>query len=361
MKLSFPSIETVQLLIGPFILVTISLFSLYAIDHSFAYRQIISLLIGIVGFVIFSKLDYSGLGSITKYIYIGMIAILVLLLLIGPDVRGSVRWFDIFGIRIQASEVIKPFFIIAFANYLSGQKSRSLLSFIKSCAFALPIIMLVLIQPDLGSAIIFAFITLFMIFMYAFPLKYLIATTICVLLPTPFIYEYLLHDYQRDRITSFINATQDPFGTSYNSIQALISIGSGRLIGKGFGESTQSILQFLPEHHTDFIFASISESLGFVGASIVLLACAYFLYILLTIARNIPTEAARLIVYGAFAFFFIHITFNIGMNLALLPVVGITLPFVSYGGSALITSCIMLGIVASVASRKDSYHSYEIS
>ena len=361
MRLILPSREIAQLLLGPLILVIISMFSLYAIDSSFAYRQLVSLALGLIGFVIFSKIDYTLLGGITKYLYIGMIATLILLLLIGPDVRGSVRWFDIFGLRIQASEIIKPFFIVSFAHYISSQKSRSLLTYLKVCAFALPIVFLVLIQPDLGSAIIFAGVASFMVFMSAFPLKYFLGTAIVVLLPMPILYEYVLHDYQRERITSFLNATQDPFGSSYNSIQALISIGSGRFTGKGFGESTQSILEFLPEHHTDFIFASISESLGFVGATVILLLCAYFLLVILGFAKNSGSEYGRTLIYGAFALFFIHISFNIGMNLALLPVVGITLPFVSYGGSALISSFVILGIVASVAKSKDTYQSYEIS
>jgi len=361
MRLSLPSLPTLQLLAPPIILVIISLFTLYSIDPTFASRQAISLALAIAAFILFSRIDYSILGFFSKYIYLIMIISLILLLFLGPEVRGSVRWFDIFGLRIQVSEIIKPFFITSLAYYLASNKSRSIFQYLSNIALVSPIVLLTLLQPDLGSAIILAGVAAFMILMHAFPIKYLVTTAVLLALPLPLIYNFLLHDYQRNRITSFLNATEDPFGTSYNSIQALISVGSGKIMGKGFGEATQSILQFLPEHHTDFIFASISESLGFVGASIVLLLFAYFLYKLLQISADTKNEFSRLILYGIFALFLIHILFNIGMNLALLPVVGITLPFVSYGGSALITTGILLGIVRSIMQRKDTFHSYEIS
>jgi len=186
-----------------------------------------------------------------------------------------------------------------------------------------------------------------MLFMYGFPFRYFFFLGISILIPLPIFYNFLL-DYQKQRILSFINPTSDPVGSSYNTIQSLISIGSGGLFGKGFGDATQSILKFLPERHTDFIFATLSENLGFLGAVFLLCLYGYLLYRVYKIREVVSDRFSEMLLIGFYFVFLIHIFLNIGMNIGIVPVVGITLPFASYGGSSLLTSFIILGIISSV-------------
>jgi rod shape determining protein RodA len=187
-----------------------------------------------------------------------------------------------------------------------------------------------------------------MLMSYGFPIKYFAGIGIVLAALFPVVFNFL-HDYQKARLLTFINPTADPFGSSYNAVQSLISIGSGGLSGKGIGEGTQSILKFLPERHTDFIFATISESLGFAGALFLILLYAFLLWKLYKLSLNIRDEFSRLMVLGFFYVFLTHIFLNIGMNLGIVPIVGITLPFVSYGGSSLLTFFMILGIISAAS------------
>lgn len=351
----------IKLLIAPAILVIISLFTLYSIDVSFARQQIITTSTALFALVIFSQLDHTILKYFRIHMYLAIIIALIILLAIGPEVRGSVRWFDLFGVRLQVSEIIKPFFVIVLASYLSSLKNTSFVNFIKSYTLVSPIVVLILLQPDLGSAIIFLMVSTFMIIMRAFPIKYFLTLATLAVISSPILYS-TLETYQKQRLLTFINITDDPSGTSYNAIQALISVGSGGLLGKGFGESTQSILHFLPERHTDFIFASISESLGFFGAAVIVAIYAFFLYRINSIAQSTTDTFNYLVASGFFSLFLIHVFFNIGMNVGLLPVVGITLPFLSFGGSAQLTNFITLGLLSSITSQtKKTVSTYEIN
>jgi len=276
-----------------------------------------------------------------------MIFLLLTLFLLGIEARGAVRWIDLFGIRVQFSEIIKPFFIIFLAQYLTTNESRSLSKFLKALALMAPFFFLILRQPDLGNAMIYFFTTILMLLVFGFPFFYFIGLAFVLILPFPVFFTFL-HDYQKERILTFIDPTRDPFGSSYNVIQSLISIGSGGWFGKGFGEATQSILKFLPERHTDFIFASISESIGFVGAIFLMGLFIFLLTRIYKISRNAHEVFPNLVLMGFYFLFMTHIFLNIGMNIGIVPIVGVTLPFVSYGGSSLLTSFIMLGIISSI-------------
>ncbi len=347
------------LLTPSLILVFISLTTLYSIDISFFRSQAVFFAVSIVAYFLFLHVDYHLFRLSAKLSYIIMLLLLGMLFLIGIEAKGAVRWIDLFGVRIQFAEIIKPFFIIFLADFLTKDESRSLKKFLVSLILVAPIFFLILKEPDLGNAIIYFFTAVFMFMMYGFPFKYFFALFVSIIVPLPFIFNFL-HEYQKSRILTFLNLTHDPFGSSYNAIQSVISVGSGGIIGKGFGQATQSILRFLPERHTDFIFATICESLGFIGGIAIISLFIYFLYNLYKIAGFTRDTFSHLVISGFYFLFFTHVFFNIGMNIGILPIVGITLPFVSYGGSSLLTSFISLGIVSSMYSDLRKKHSIEI-
>src|SRR3989344_1954845 len=336
-----------SLLVPVLLLVLVSLSTFYSIDPLIFRQQLFFLIFSIFSYLMFLMIDYRFIALYSRKLYFVMLGLLIILFFVGIEARGAVRWIDIFGVRIQFSEIFKPFMIIFFASYLSKDESKSLSKFIKALLLMLPVFLLTLRQPDLGNAIIYIFTLIFMLFMNGFPMRYFVSLGTLVLIPLPLFFQFL-HDYQKKRIFSFFDYSYDPFGSSYNAIQSVISVGSGSIFGKGLGQATQSILKFLPERHTDFIFATIAESTGLVGALFLLTIYAIFLYQIFRISNNVRDEFSRLALYGFFFLFLIHIFFNIGMNVGILPIVGITLPFVSYGGSSLLSNFTMLGLISAM-------------
>lgn len=341
-------------------LVLISLATLYSIDITLFKQQLIVLVVSLIVYVLILNIDIRLISHFSKQIYIAMLLSLGLIFLIGIEAKGAVRWIDIFGIRIQFSEVLKPFFIIILAHFLSRDDSHSFSKFFMSLMLLFPIFFLVLRQPDLGNAIIYLLAALCMTLSYGFPFKYFAGLGALIIVPMPLFLTFL-KEYQRARLFSFFNSTSDPFGSSYNAIQSLIAVGSGGFLGKGFGQATQSILRFLPERHTDFIFATISESLGFVGGLVVLILFVFLLVRIYRIAMNASDQFSYLTAIGMFFIILIHVFFNIGMNLGILPIVGITLPLVSYGGSSLLTNFIILSILSDIRSEQKKSKMFEIS
>mgnify|MGYP001565068859 CR=1 FL=1 len=335
------------ILIPAILIVIISLAAFYSIDFNIFRQQSAFLVVALVGYFVFLNIDYKIFGFYSKYLYYLMIAALVLLFIIGTETRGAVRWIDIFGIRIQFSEIIKPFFVIFMASYLTSNDSRSFSKFLKAILLILPIFFLILKQPDLGNAMIYLFVSFFMLLFYGFPLRYFLGVGSVALVLLPFIFNTLA-PYQKQRITTFINPATDPLSSSYNVVQSLISIGSGGFTGKGFGEATQSILKFLPEKHTDFIFATISENLGLLGGLLLIGLYFYLLRRVYDLTGFVNDEFSNLILIGLYFLLLVHIFLNIGMNIGIVPIVGVTLPFASYGGSSLLANFVILGIISSI-------------
>lgn len=348
------------LLLPALALVGISLTTLYSISPILFRQQLISGILGLVFYFVFLSFDYRLLGYFSKQLYIGILLLLGLIFVIGFESKGAVRWIEIFGVSIQFSELLKPFFIIILAHILSKNESHSFLTFLKALAILFPVFFLILRQPDLGNAIIYFATSLCMMVSYGFPIRYFASLAGAIIIPMPVFFS-LLKDYQRERIFSFLNSASDPFGSSYNAIQALISIGSGQFFGKGYGEATQSILRFLPERHSDFIFATISETFGFIGGAVVLLLFSFLLFQIYKISLTTVDTFSHLIAIGMFYVILIHVFFNIGMNLGILPIVGITLPLVSSGGSSLLTNFIILSILSSIRSEQRRGKIFEIS
>jgi rod shape determining protein RodA len=343
----FPFVDW-SLLIPVAIPVTISLITLSFIGESFFKNQLFFLTISILAFVFFSQLNYQVLRMYSLPIYLISIILFVLIFIIGIESRGAVRWIDFFGLKIQFSEVLRPFLALSFASFFVERRKLDFSSLISIFLLLLPIAGLIFLQPDLGDTLIYIGVVFFTLIYVGYPLRYFILSFLPFLFAFPFFWNFL-HDYQKQRILTFLNPGNDPLGTSYNAIQSVIAVGSGMFLGKGLGQGTQSGLRFLPERQTDFIFASISEQLGFIGAVILLAAFAFLIYRIYKIFLTADDEFVKIFSVITFFSFSLQIFINIGMNIGIIPIVGVTLPFVSYGGSSLLSNFIFLGLLSSVS------------
>ena len=345
-RFSFQRIDF-YLLIPAILLVFFSLATLFSIDVTLFRQQLIPLCLSVVLYFLFLNIDYRYFGYYSKYLYSMIILGFLIVLTFGTDINGSKSWLVIGNVHIQPEEFVKPFFIVVVAYFLSRSNLPNLSKYMAAIGVVIPIILLIMKQPDTGTAIVYVVTFAGMLLMFGFPLYFYLTSLLCIIIAMPIIFQFL-RPFQKERLITLLNLTSDPSGASYNAIQALISIGSGGFFGKGLGEGTQSVLRFLPERHTDFIFASISESTGFIGGMSVICISVFLLYRIFKVSMRIDNKYPYLVVIGSFFLFLVQTVINIGMNLGMLPIIGITLPFVSYGGSSLITSFIVLGIVSSI-------------
>lgn len=268
---------------------------------------------------------------------------------LGPAIRGATRWISVGGIQLQPSELVKPFLLLFFAWAMHTFPPKTVKNIlIHGGLFMIPFL-LVFRQPDLGSSIVYGVMWLSMMIAAGFPIRYVIVGFFAATLLLPVGWQSL-HDYQRARIATFINPDVDPRGAGYNAIQAMIAVGSGQLFGRGLGRGTQSHLRFLPEYHTDFIFATLVEELGFLGGSILLVAYGALLWRIIRplVVGVISAVVPFVFSVGLFSMILTQIVINAGMNMGLIPITGITLPLVSYGGSSLLSLAVSYGILWSV-------------
>lgn len=340
------------------VLIVLSLTTLFSLDFSLFKNQLAFLIVGIFALIFFSQTNYQTVRLFALPIYTVSVILLTVVLIIGTETRGSVRWLDIFGFKAQFSEILKPFLIISLSSYLSSRSSYSFKTLFLAVCFLIPVILLVFLQPDLGSALIYTIVAIVAFVAFGFSFRYFFSGILILLALSPVFWK-LLHGYQKQRILTFLNPN-DPLGLSYNAIQAVIAVGSGMMFGRGLGLGTQSGLRFLPERHTDFIFATLSEELGFVGSALVVTAFAFLLYKIFIIFQNQEGLFGKIFSAAAFSLIFFQFFINIGMNIGILPIVGITLPFVSYGGSSLLCNFILLGMLFSLGKESSSHKVLEI-
>lgn len=315
-------------------------------SYDLAIRQLIFAAIGLALFLAASRLDLTFLRPLSVVLYIGSLVLLIAVLGYGLEVRGSLRWIDLGAFRFQPSELVKLSTILLLAHLFASWDLTKVRNFLITSAVAIIPAGLIVVQPDLGSTAVLLLIWLGMLATTNFPKKVLLPGLAILGATIPIGINYL-KPYQKERLLTFLDPTADPLGTGYNIIQSTIAVGSGGLLGRGFGRGTQSHLNFLPEHHTDFIFATLAEELGLVGALILFALLGVLLWRLL---RAIP-EVDRfggLILVGLFLYIFFQATINIGMNIGLAPITGITLPFLSYGGSSLISLMLGLGVAEAI-------------
>jgi rod shape determining protein RodA len=340
------------------VLLLVSLVSLFSINTSLFQNQLLYSVIGILAFLFFSQTNFASIRMYGLPIYILSIILLLAVLFLGTETRGSVRWLEFFGFNIQFSEILKPFLAISLSSFLTARNNYKLSTYLLVFLLLTPIAFLTFIQPDLGNALIYLVTVAFTLLVFGFPLRFFLSNILLALISMPFLWGFL-HDYQKQRIFSFISPS-DPLGSSYNAIQSVIAVGSGMIFGKGLGLGTQSGLNFLPERHTDFIFAAISEELGIVGSIVIVVSFSFLLYKIFSIMVSHENLFFKSFAICSFGILFFQFFVNIGMNIGILPVVGITLPFVSYGGSSLLSSFIILGLLSSMSSEQRTKEVLEI-
>lgn len=318
------------------------------VDLSFVFRQAVFLLIGVTFYLIVTNVDYRFTAQMTPFLYLGTIALLVLTLLVGQEVRGSVRWIDLNIFTVQASEIAKPVLILTLATYFSRYSVKKLRNIIISFVIVAIPTGLVFFQPDLGNAAILAGIWVILTFAAGIRVFHVLALSGLTVLVAPLFWSFL-QDYQKERVFSFLNPQKDPLGSGYNIVQSIIAVGSGGLTGRGFGRGTQSQLKFLPEQKTDFIFATTAEELGFLGVSLILGSFIVIIYRIYLVFSKVKDTLGSLITLGVVGMIVMHLFINVGMNIGIFPVTGITLPFLSFGGSSLLSFMIALGLVNSIS------------
>jgi len=347
------------LFVPALVLLIIGLAGIFSLSLDLFKAQLLFSVLAILVFIFFSQINYQSLKNYSVLIYIASIVILFLVLLIGIESKGSVRWFEFFGFRVQFSELLKPFLALCLSSFLASKNNYSIKLFFLTLALLFPIWFLIFLQPDLGNAIIYFLVTIFIMFIFGFPLRYFLASLFLMVVSFPIFWRFL-REYQKQRVLTFFHLKVDPLGTSYNAIQSVIAVGSGMIMGRGLGQGTQSILRFLPERHTDFIFATLSEELGFIGSALILTAFGFLFYRIFLIYKNSDSVFSKVFAQTAFFLFLIQFFMNIGMNIGIMPIVGVSLPFISYGGSSLFSSFILLGFLSSMSKGVDSKKVLEI-
>jgi len=323
-------------------------------------RQLMWLAVGFAVMFCTLLVDYQKLKVASFWIYLFSLLLLAVVLVVGKEVNGSKRWLEIAGFQFQPSEFMKAAIVIHLSNCFSSQEIstypglRRLL--IPLFLVALPVL-LILAEPDLGTAISVMALSMTIIFFMGIRWRYILTILLTIgplLWP---IWEHVLKPYQKRRILILLRPDLDPLGAGYHIRQSKIAIGSGMLWGKGFLQGTQNKLHFLPEKHTDFIFSVWAEEWGFIGCAVLLLLFATLIVLALRVARRSKDRYGSLLVVGMTGLVLWQGLINIGMVIGLLPVVGITLPFVSYGGSSLISLCFAIGLIENVSMRRYVFQS----
>lgn len=319
---------------------------------SFYRKQLYWGAIGLGGMIAFLLFDYRHLRTLAWPFFIATLLILVATLLWGKTIMGARRWLDLGLFNFQSSEFAKISLLVLAAKLLAVEHGKLGWSkvFLMGVIVLFPVL-LIIKQPSLGSALSLFLLMGGMVFYRGVqgPVLKVLAVLVPAILPLGW---FLLYDYQRQRILSFLNPGGDPLGSGYHSIQSLIAVGSGQVWGRGFMEGTQSQLRFLPEKHTDFALAVFGEEWGFFGCLLLLFLFCAFLLAIVRIAAEAKDGFGSFLAAGIFFYFFWQILINMGMVLGLLPVVGLPLPFISYGGTSTVTNFCMIGLALNVSMRR---------
>ena len=317
-------------------------------------RGLVWAALAIVTFIAATSFDYHWLKTFSWPLYLFQLGLLLVTLAIGTGIGGSSRWVTILGFQFQFSEIAKILMIIVLANYLGSRKGRltSLWSILGACVLVGPPLLLVLMQPDLGTSLVFAAILAGMLFMSGASLRWLAVLGGAVVAAMPFIWTYVLRDYQKGRLEAFLDPLGDLQGAGYQLYQAQIAVGSGGWFGKGLTNGTQNALDFLPVQNTDFVFAILAEELGFVGALVVLGLFIALLWRVLAAAWRSRDPFGMLFGSGVAAMILFQVLVNVGMVIGIMPITGIPLPFVTHGGASLISLAAGLGILESINIRQ---------
>lgn len=322
-------------------------------DKTFLWRQCFSILLGLVVCAITIKIDYHTFTDYIPYLYGFAVLLLVAVLIFGKEINGNKSWLVVAGLQFQPSEGVKVLMIIMLARVLSNVRHEqlSLQELIICCLIAALPTVLVVLQGDLGTALTYIPIALVLVFLIGIPRRSLVVALVALALLVPAGWASL-KTYQRQRIIATLNPDLDPKGIGYQARQSKIALGSGGFLGKGFKQGSQARLGFIPEHQTDFVFAGLTEERGLLGALVTLGLYWYLLMRTLAVTRVARDRIGILMVVGVVAMLAVHIVVNIGMVTGLLPVIGIPLPLLSYGGSSCTATLFGIGLVLSVQLRR---------
>lgn len=321
-------------------------------------KQIIWFGVSMIACISIWLLDDKYFELIGYFIYpVGIV--LLVIVLFTTKVMGASSWFNIGDtVFIQPSEIMKIGYILCLAKVLSKYKDENsssrqkLIKWIKIMLLFLLPVTLILLQPDFGTAVTFLVITAFMIFASGIKYRYVFLVILLLLLLIPIVYNFMLNDTQRQRILVFLNPELDPLGSGYNAIQSELAVGSGMIIGTGFLQGVQTQLGFVPIKTSDFIYSVLSEEFGFIMSFIIVVLFTILIARTIRVSKYAEDEYLGMVVIGIAGMFFFHFVQNIGMTIGLMPITGVPLPFVSYGGSNMITNMISLGIILNVSARK---------
>jgi rod shape determining protein RodA len=320
-------------------------------------RQLLWFGIGMVAMVAALAFDYHSIGKLAYPFYSAMLLLLILVLFVGHSGGGSQRWINLGFFRLQPSEPAKLAIVLVMVKYFQDYEPARGYYLRDLCVpflLVVPLFLLTLVQPDLGTAIILGLVFISMIIMGGLRMRsflYLVGAGLAFL---PVAWQFL-KPYQHQRIWTFLDPDRDPLGAGYHVIQSQIAVGSGRLVGRGYLNGTQNRLDFLPAQHTDFIFAVFSEEWGFVGCFVLLILYLALIAYALRLVERSKDRFGGLLVFGMLAIFFWHLVINVAMVTGVMPVVGVPLPLVSYGGSSLVSMMFAMGVMINVSMRRYTF------
>lgn len=316
--------------------------------------QVYGILLGLIALTVCLTVDYRTLADKSHFIYLAIIVALIYVTLFGAVQGGARRWIDFGAFNVQPSEFVKLALALMLAKFVGDHRARVLsrLDLVVIAVFTAVPLIIIGRQPDLGSAMLLIPVAFTVAFAAGMPMRLLGVLTLLGLLAAPVVWQFALQDYQQERISTFLDPSQDARGAGYQQIQARISVGSGGLLGQGFTEGTQGQLRFLPVAHNDFIFSVLAEEQGFAG---VIVALGLYLFVILRALESARLAKDRLgayLVLGVLASFTPQVIYNIMMSAGLAPVKGLTLPLMSYGGSSMIATLAGFGLMLNVRIRR---------
>lgn len=334
--------KDISLSISVVFLLALSVFILNSVAPGLFPLYFVYIALAMLLFWFFSQIGFEIISLFSTHFYIISIFLLILTLIIGRVTHGTIRWIPIGSFTLQPSELVRPFLLVFFANYLTREKV-TFVRFLKAVALLLLPAILILVQPSLSVSILILIGFLGVLIASDFNKKYLLIGLVGILVLIPIFWQ-VMAPYQRQRLITFLEPGSNPLGAGYNGIQSTIAAGAGKLTGRGLGRGIQTQLSFLPEKQTDFIFAAVGEELGFIGATLMLFATFTILFRLTKFMEKSVTPAARAYISGFFLIYLIQVFVHVGMNMGILPVTGLPFPLVSAGGSSLLATMMGLGI-----------------
>jgi len=333
-------------------LAVLGLITLYAAVHQGGIglwqRQVVFWAVGLSLFAVLCFIPLRVLGLASWPVYALALLLLLLIPFVGEVQMGARRWLNLGLIHLQPSEMMKWALMFVLASWFASREANQFSQLMVAVLLAVAPAALIIIQPDLGTTLVLLFAATAMVIAAGLPWRWFGLAVAAGLAAAPVLWHFM-HDYQKQRVLTFLDPQSDPLGAGYHVIQSTIAIGSGGLLGKGFLQGTQARLHFLPEQHTDFIFSVLAEEGGFIAVALLLFLYAVLITRIIMISGRAHSRFGSLLCIGVASIFMLYITVNIGMVSGLLPVVGVPLPFISYGGSALVTMLAAMGLVMRVS------------